>query len=44
MEIPDRKVDIPKGGINVDKLHADRINEKNNNRLRKLDFLEHSYS
>lgn len=29
MEIPDRRSDIPQGGINVDKLHADRINDKN---------------
>ena len=29
MEIPDRVVDIPKGGINVDKLNAQRLNDKN---------------
>ena len=41
--MPDRKADIPQGGINVDKLHADRINEKNDKRLRNLDFFESSY-
>lgn len=28
MEVPDRRADIPKGGINVDKLNASRLNEK----------------
>jgi hypothetical protein len=40
IDIPDRKTDIPIGGINVDKLHADRINEKNDKRLKNLNYYE----
>lgn len=40
MEVPDRRCDIPTGGINVDKINAWRLNEKNKNRLGKLNYYE----
>ena len=33
MEIPDRASDMPLRGVNVDKLNAERLNQKNNQRL-----------
>jgi len=33
MEVPDRKLDMPRDPLNMDKLYAERLNEKNDRRL-----------